>query len=83
MKTYKKETKEYLIVDEITCNKCGRSCIGKHMNNQTGLSVEYHTNYDNDILPDVTSYYFDLCEQCLVDLISSFMIKPATTGDLS
>lgn len=82
MRIYKKVTHESLLVDEVTCNKCGSSCKGVDIGNVTGLEVVYHTNYDNNILPDVTTYYFDICEKCLVEFMGTFKMPAETQEQL-
>jgi hypothetical protein len=82
MRTYKKITHESLVIDNITCNKCGNDCRQPDAHNSTELSAVYHTNYDNNILPDVTTYYFDICEKCLVEFMGTFKIEAETQEQL-
>lgn len=79
MKTIKKMTKEVEIVDDVICNKCGKSCKGE-MGNFNGLiETKVIGAYDSMCLSDQDTYVFSLCEQCLVELFKTFKHHPQRT----
>lgn len=84
MKTIKKIIKEVEIVDDIFCNKCGRSLKTRLDPDGTifdiyGLSeISVSGGYCSTHLCDCVIYTFSLCEECLVDLFLSFKIEPET-----
>jgi len=43
-----------------------------------GLSAIVGGGYESMYLEDMTTYQFDLCEKCLVELFEGFRIKPET-----
>lgn len=67
------------VVEDILCNKCGRSC-------KNGYYPEENPNYDGLIevtvmggygakLGDMTAYTFSICEDCLKEIFNSFKIE--------
>jgi hypothetical protein len=84
MKTIKKIIKEVEIVDDIFCNKCGKSLkteLDSSLNifDIYGLSeVSVSGGYCSTHLADGVLYTFSLCEECLVNLFLSFKIEPET-----
>ena len=67
------------VVEDVICNKCGQSL--KSDMNFTGLTeATVRGLYDSPKLTDETAYTFSLCEECLLDLFSTFKIPPAETG---
>ncbi len=64
MRIYKTEQKEIKTCTDITCDKCGRSCIGK-CENYCGIHFTVSGSYDSQIFPDdETERHFDVCEFC-------------------
>lgn len=82
MKTIKKIIKEVEIIDDIFCNKCGRSLKTKLDPDGTifdiyGLSeVSISGGYLSTHLVDGVRYTFSLCEECLDGLFKTFKIQP-------
>lgn len=79
MRTTKKIQQEVEVTDQITCNKCGKSCglpDGESNNSWYGL-IEHTVRggYFSKHLEDMTNYTFSLCEPCLSELFDSFLIK--------
>ena len=67
-------TEEY--VEDILCNKCGKSLKQPSgCQNFCGLEeVSVRGNYDSPVLGDMAIYYFSLCEYCLQELFDAFTI---------
>lgn len=62
-------------VEDVVCNRCGKTCMSKQ-GERYGLSAVVGGGYESTHLEDMTSYQFDLCEKCLVELFEGFKIKP-------
>lgn len=62
-------------IEDVVCNRCGRSCMSQK-GERYGLSAIVGGGYESTHLEDMTSYQFDLCEKCLVELFEGFKIKP-------
>jgi len=59
-------------VVDITCDKCGRSCIGE-CGNFCGISFVVSGGYDSDIFPDdETVANIHICEHCAHEWLSSW-----------
>ena len=71
-------------VEDILCNRCGKSCIpGKDDGNDDGYGLIEKTvigGYWSPELYDDVSYTFSLCESCLRELFDNFKIHPQTKG---
>lgn len=78
MKKIKKVQREVEIVDDVICNKCGKSCRpSDEVPDFYGLiEASFSTGYESKALPDGMSYTFSLCEECLAELFDSFQIEP-------
>ena len=84
MRKTKKVTKTETVQEttDILCNKCGKTCsnVGRrtgknpHQEYEGLLEVEVHGGYDSDLIGDMVSVRFSLCEQCLVALMKTFKI---------
>ncbi|MEK4025404.1 hypothetical protein [Sporosarcina sp. FSL W7-1283] len=81
MRDYKKKevtiTKSRL--QKVVCNKCGKHDDAKEGINlahyqEIGVSFGYGSDYD------MQSWKFDLCEECLVELVKTFKIIPEGFG---
>lgn len=71
--------KEVEIIDDITCNKCGKSLgvdIGGGSRNFHGLHGNVRGGFGSPALEDFTTYKFDVCEPCLTEWFKTFTIKP-------
>jgi len=75
-------TKTEEVVEDIICNKCGKSAMkswGKEADDDKcfiGTYIDYSTRYQSYALPDGETYLFHLCEGYLAKLIDSLKIKP-------
>lgn len=73
--------KEAVDVDDIICNKCGKSCkidIGYGHHNIEAIEVKHTFGYGSDL--DMTSYELHLCEECFVEFTKSCKIEPEIRG---
>jgi hypothetical protein len=70
--------RETTIVDDILCNKCGKST--KHGNGKfssfEGCRLKAGFGYGS--IKDGDYEHFDLCDQCYVDFTKSFVLPPTT-----
>jgi len=81
MKTYHDQSRITKEVTTCTCNKCGEIISYNFKDGKCyGTSVTIHGGYFNKHLSDLTSYWFDICEECLVEFMNTFKI-PSTSGD--
>lgn len=77
MRKYKlleKKVKDFELTS-ITCNKCGT----KHAFHGEGKDYMCHSfeiNFGYGSKFDEEGWKFDLCENCLVELVNSFVYKP-------
>lgn len=68
------------VIEDILCNKCGKSLLcGMNFNGLEKVIVI--GQYDSTHLVDCQSYEFSLCEGCLVELFNSFKIEPTTNEE--
>jgi len=69
--------KEIIILEDILCNKCGKTCKiyidreHKHYNYE-GLRATVHAGFGSSL--DGLNLKFDLCDNCLIGLIKDFRI---------
>ena len=80
MRTYKEEKTKILILDKITCNKCGKEALAKDYESASlfhDIEIEfgYPSSRDGDI------WNFDLCESCLEEIIKDFAIPVTQEAD--
>ena len=65
-------------IDDILCNKCGRSCINDDAPSPEGLiEVNVRGGYGSKILGDGDDFTFSICETCLAQLFLEFKIPPS------
>lgn len=77
MKKTKIITKEIEVIDDVLCNKCGKSCRSNDSGDFYGLiEVSFSTGYFSPKLPDGSTYTFSLCEECLDEMFREFKIQP-------
>jgi hypothetical protein len=65
---------EVVVSESVQCNKCGKECdkgeeFNENMNNFY-FGFGWGSRYDGE------TWDFDLCEECLVDIIKSFKVVP-------
>lgn len=85
----KVQTVKYLIKDKIVCNKCGREFVYDYYDNGhrvlndyiENAQMEFHNFSDTggyySKIGDMTSYSFDICDDCLIELMTTFKIAPS------
>lgn len=77
MITRKTEQKAVEVIESVTCNKCGESCVPDGTTIPHGLiDAAVDGGYYSTHLEDAKLYKFDLCEKCLVELFHTFKIAP-------
>jgi len=77
MKITHKVPAEKDFIDDIVCNKCGKSCFNNKSYSPEGLiEVRVRGGYGSEILGDGDDFTFSICERCLAPIILDFEIKP-------
>lgn len=71
MKTYRKEITEVNVVDTITCNGCAKSISPLY---DDLLQFDYTFGYNSEKFGDMIKCQFDLCEECIYNLVETFKI---------
>lgn len=67
------QTIEAEVVEDVLCNKCGKSCMCLAGMNYEGLiEVTSHFGYGSLKFGDMTKIQFSLCENCLWEIIQTF-----------
>ncbi len=83
MKITHKVMTETDFIDDILCNKCGKSCINKDAPSPEGLiEVQVRGGYGSNILGDGSDFRFSICETCLGQMILAFEIPPSYDDSL-
>lgn len=58
--------------EDIVCNKCGKSLAVKDESGEVmefcGIYCNISGGYFNNYIEDGAEYWFDLCEECVVEL---------------
>lgn len=76
MKIVKKQTIENEVVEDILCNRCGKSCKNQAGDFDGLIEAEVCGGYYSEKFEDGLRISFSICETCLVDIISNFKIAP-------
>ncbi len=77
MKITHKVMTETDFIDDIICNKCGKSCINEGAASPEGLiEVQVRGGYGSNALGDGSDFTFSICETCLVQVILTFEVPP-------
>lgn len=68
--------KEIEKIDDIICNKCGKSCRAYPESSMFSGLLEYRFNgcYGSEPLEDMTGYIFSICNPCLKEIFDTFKI---------
>lgn len=74
------ETKEVLVPEEVTCNKCGRSCPMEHGHTEEIAFVEVKQFWGGNSSKDDEAHRFHLCEPCYDAVVSSFAVPVEIRG---
>ena len=84
MKITHKVRVEKDFIDDIICNRCGKTCIPLKECGPEGLSeVNVRGGYGSEILGDGDFFTFSMCERCLAEIILDFKIPPEYGDTLS
>lgn len=77
MKITKIVSKEVEEIENVFCNKCGESCKSKFDDQNFYGMIEQTVEggYGSEVLEDLTTYTFSLCEKCLNELFKEFKIS--------
>ena len=76
MKKYSKITRTIPTLKTCLCNKCGTEMLYHETEEIHGIEVRIEGGYYSPTLEDQTWFKFDLCEQCVLELMDSFKIPP-------
>lgn len=67
------------VTTNVTCNRCGESCVPEHATEPYGLKGEMTSGYHSPALPDMQRYRFRLCEPCCKWLFKQFKVPVDAT----
>ena len=76
MKSFEEKTRIDRDITSCLCNKCGKEMFNKETKEVFGIDVYIEGAYYSPTLEDQTWFKFDLCEQCVLELMDSFKIPP-------
>jgi len=71
MKTYKIVKKDVEELENICCDRCGRSCIGS-CGNFCGVHLVISGNYDSPVFSDGDNEEYDICEACVSEWLKNW-----------
>lgn len=69
-------------VDDIVCNRCGKSCMDRAGMNFDGLLEASIQGGYASLLGYCATYTFSLCERCLGAMFHAFVIPPSVSTGL-
>lgn len=70
MKIYKQVERTTYEIDRLICNKCGEDVVEDGALRDAKVSG----GYSSALIEDGAQYSFDLCEECVVELMKSFKL---------
>jgi len=68
------------VVTDVLCNRCGKSCVtGQPFQGRVGnadglIEVSVSGSYDSNVIGDLVSWTFSLCEVCLGEIVHGFKL---------
>ncbi len=71
-------TKEVLVPEEVTCNKCGLSCSIEHGRTEDSEFVEVRHVWGYSSHKDGLAHRFHLCEACYDAIVVGFAVPVET-----
>ncbi|PTX59984.1 hypothetical protein C8P63_110129 [Melghirimyces profundicolus] len=80
MKKHKPVMKEVQVVSEWICNKCGKSVQADSNDFETDLIHSFQTEFGYGSGFDMEEWSWELCEDCLVDIVRTFQFAPDGFG---
>lgn len=83
MREYKsiKQTIEVNVLQNITCNKCGDSSVENDDQTCHERYQTFQTSFGYGSRYDMEAWSFELCEDCLTELVRSFKHVPDGFGE--
>jgi hypothetical protein len=75
---YEEKLQKTKVVDEIICNKCGKSFTPKYMgvgHYENSQVHKFRTDFGYGSEYDGKTLEFDLCEKCLLKFVKTFKVK--------
>ncbi|AMQ66702.1 hypothetical protein FDG96_gp43 [Bacillus phage Mgbh1] len=63
-----------------TCNKCGKSVDLTEDDFAGNLFHSFKTSFHYGSAFDMETWEFDLCEDCLLDIVKTFKVEPDGVG---
>ncbi|WP_440109968.1 hypothetical protein [Paenibacillus sp. QZ-Y1] len=80
MKNYRTETvtEEKDIHESTTCNKCGKLTKYEQVDHYVweNFAYEFYVNFKEGSIYEREKWKFDLCENCVIELVKSFKFVP-------
>lgn len=76
MKIISKKLAEVEYVEDIICNRCGKSCKNEVGDFDGLIEAEVIGGFYSPKIEDGTKISFSLCEHCVADLVQDFKIPP-------
>ena len=77
-----RHTTTRVVVDDVVCNRCGKSCKDSMDMNYEGLLEATVRGGFASKLGDGVEHRFSLCEDCLIELFKDFKHAPTTEDRL-
>lgn len=69
-------------ISSVICNKCGKEMLTSASPDGNGSWVRYIAGYDSDHFGDGVQISFDICEECLFELVKGFKHPPCRSNYL-
>ena len=66
----------------VICNKCGKEMITPESPEGNGAFVHYNAGYDSEHFIDGEHIHFDICEECISELVRGFKHPPCRSSYL-
>lgn len=79
MRTTKSVEKIIEVIDDVLCNKCGKTCMLSRYPHGL-IDAKVHGGYSSEAINDGDLFKFDICEKCFKELSETFVI-PAKVGN--
>mgnify|MGYP001590916277 CR=1 FL=1 len=84
------EMKEVKVVQDVICNKCGKSCLGSVLTISSStveeidfpIVAQLNADWGYGSKKDGERHKSHLCESCYDEIVRSFLIEPLITNAL-
>ena len=80
MRHTRTETREVEVVEDVTCDRCGKS-MRSEIGNINGITLSGCGAYDSTHFPDMSSVKADVCEECSSEWFKTFKVNPVKFWD--